>query len=306
MTLKAKTLISIVGPTAAGKTALSVRLAQELQAPIISADSVQVYRGLDIGSGKVITEEMGEVPHYLLDVMDPDAEFSAGKYGRAVEELLPDLFAESDTVLLVGGSGFYFQAVWDGFDAMPKVEAAVREQLNAEFAAGGLARLQEELERVDPETWGQIDQRNPVRIIRALEVWRSSGQPISAFRKRAVQPEKPYREIRVGLELERQALYRRIEARVVQMMAAGWLEEVRRVGERWGMECKGLQALGYRELVSHLKGEYDLDMAVELIQRHTRRYAKRQMTWFKRYPEIAWFAPDDHAEVWAYISKNLP
>ncbi|HHG85282.1 MAG TPA: hypothetical protein ENJ82_11100 [Bacteroidetes bacterium] len=171
---------------------------------------------------------------------------------------------------------------------MPVIGEGVREKLNAEFAGGGLKALQEELARVDPATWAGIDQRNPVRIIRALEVWRSCGKPVSAFRKKAKRRDMPYREERIGLEMERQALYRRIEMRVEQMMADGWLAEVQKIAGQWGLDCKGLQSLGYRELVAHLRGELGLVEAVELIQRNTRRYSKRQMTWFRRFEGIEW------------------
>ena len=298
-------LISILGPTAAGKTAFSIRLARELKAPVISADSVQIYRGLDIGSGKVTEEEMEGVPHYLLDVRNPDEDFSAGEYERTADALLERLFAEHDQVLLVGGAGFYFQAVWEGFDEMPALKEGVREALNTELEASGLQPLLDELQKVDAATWEVIDRNNHMRVLRALEVWRSSGKPISEFRGRKKAKAKTYRDIKVGIEVERQALYRRIEARVDMMMESGWLAEVEVVSQSCGLGCKGLQSLGYRELVSHLRGELELEEAVNLIKQNTRRYAKRQMTWFRRTKDIAWFAPEDEEQMWAHVMGQL-
>lgn len=303
-------LISLIGPTAAGKTALSIRLAKALNAPIISADSVQIYRGLDIGSGKVTEEEMDGVPHRMLDILAPDQEFNAGEYGRRVEELLKELFARHEVVLLVGGAGFYFQAVWHGFDEIPEVAPEVRQQLNAELEESGLETLLEELKSADPVTWEAIDRNNPVRVVRALEVWRGSGKPISFFRGRKQAKQNPWTDLKIGLQWERQALYRRIEARVDAMLEAGWLEETRQIAELYGMDCKGLQSLGYRELVNYLKGEMDpiaigLETTVGLIKQNTRRYAKRQTTWFKKDGEIQWFAPEQMEAILPWIRMKI-
>ncbi|MEM0995688.1 MAG: tRNA (adenosine(37)-N6)-dimethylallyltransferase MiaA [Bacteroidota bacterium] len=298
-------LISIVGPTAAGKTALSLKLAGGYAAPIVSADSVQVYRGLDIGSGKIRPEEMQGVPHYLLDVRDPDTDFSAGEYGRTVDALLEELFAQHPVVLLVGGAGFYFQAVWEGFDEMPAIKPGVREALNAEWKAEGLAPLGEELAAADPATWATIDRNNPMRILRALEVWRSAGRPISYYRGRRPPKLKSYTDLKVGIEVERSILYARIERRVEAMLAAGWLAEVEEVARLHGLDCKGLQSLGYRELVRYRRGELTWEDAVVQIKQNTRRYAKRQMTWFRRDPAIRWFGAEDGAALLDWVAVEL-
>lgn len=298
-------LISIVGPTGVGKSAVAMRLAQQLQCPIISADSVQIYRGLDIGSGKVSRDEQAQVRHYLLDILDPNEAFNAGEFARQCDVLLAELWQHHATVIVVGGTGLYFQAIWEGFDAMPEVEEAVRAQLNADLRDNGLAPLQAELERCDPATWAVIDQQNPARIVRALEVYRATGRPISAFRSGQKRRDNPWQDIKVGLELPRADLYARIDARVAQMMADGWLAETAAVMAAFGPACKGLGSLGYRELVGHLQGQYGLSEAVALIQRNTRRYAKRQFTWFRKYDDVRWFAPRDWDAIAQFVGESL-
>lgn len=300
-------LISIVGPTGVGKTAYALHLAQRLQCPVISADSVQIYQGLDIGSGKATLAERALAPHYMIDILPPDAQFNAGEFARQFDQLAAELFKDYRHLILVGGTGLYFQAVWEGFDEMPEVPEEIRLQLNAELTTeNGLANLQAELAAADAETWAVIDRQNPARIIRALEVWRATGMPISQFRKGEKRRQNPWQDIRMGLELPRELLYAKIEQRVEAMLAAGMLEETRRVGESFGLDCKGLESLGYREMVGFLRGEYDWEEAVRLMKRNTRRYAKRQFTWFRRYEDLKWFAPDAFEEMDAYIGGLLP
>ena len=283
-----KHLISIVGPTASGKTALSLALARHYAAPVISADSVQIYRGLNIGSGKVTEEERGEVPHFMLDRIALDEEFSAGMFEREVDALLERLWDQYDVVLLVGGAGFYLGAVWEGFDEMPEVEAGVREQLNREFAEKGLLPLLEELREVDASTFEVVDRRNQMRVIRALEIYRSTGKPISHFRNRKASKVKSYQDHKIGIEWPRSELYDRINRRVERMVEAGLVEEVRALLAQFGPEAKGLQSVGYKEVVAHLQGKASLEATISLIQKHSRRYAKRQGTWFKRHADIHW------------------
>lgn len=299
-----KQLISIVGPTGAGKSAVALQLAQSLGCPIISADSVQIYQQLNIGSGKVTKSEMGEVPHYLIDILPPDQDFSAGDFDRKVRALLPELFEKHDTVLLVGGTGLYFQAIWYGFDEMPVVAESVRAQVNLDLETNGLAALVAELKEVDQESWEKIDRNNPARVVRAIEVYRSSGKPISSFRKGERESKNEWQDVKIGIELPRELLYHGIEARVDQMLAEGWLAEVKEIAAEFGADCKGLQALGYRELLSFLKGEWRMETAVGLVKRNTRRYAKRQLTWFRRYDDINWFGPKDIPQIAAFLEKS--
>lgn len=304
-------LISIVGPTAAGKSNVAVQLAQALGCPVVSADSVQVYRGLDIGSGKLTTAEMQGVPHYMLDILDPGTVYSAAEYGAAVDVLLKELFEVHPVVLLVGGSGFYVSAVWEGLDAMPGIPEAVRQQLRNELAEKGLAPLVDELERVDPTTWARIDRQNPVRVLRALEVQRASGLPMSHFQQGRGKEKKAYSELRIGIELPRAELYARIEARVQVMLAQGWLDELKALVAAHGADCPALQSLGYRELLAYLQGQEsgagtpDWPSTVALIQQNTRRYAKRQWTWFRRYADIQWHGPDDLAAIRRSVEAAL-
>ncbi len=300
-----KTLLSIVGPTASGKTGLSLALAREHDAPIISADSVQIYRGLDIGSGKVTPAEMGAIPHHMIDVVDPCEEFSAGEYERRVDGLLKELFVTHDLVFLVGGAGFYLQAVWEGFDEMPEVQPGIREQLNAELAEKGLLPLVQELREVDLETFQQVDRRNPRRVVRALEIYRSTGTPISVFRTQKPPKEKSYRDLKIGWQWEREALYDRINRRVREMLAQGLEQEARSMYGQFGAECKGLQTVGYREWGAYFKGDIDLAEVQRLIQRNSRHYAKRQLTWFRRYGDIQWFPGGEVDGVRKWLAEEL-
>lgn len=299
-----KQVISIVGPTGAGKTNAAIYLARLLKCPIISADSVQIYQGLDIGSGKVTKAEMGGVPHYLLDILPPNADFSAGDFERSVRELIPQLFENHTHVVLVGGTGLYFQTIWYGFDAIPSVDEEVREKLNEELRENGLARLVDELKEADPITWEQIDRNNPARVLRALEIYRGTGKPISEFRKGKPAKENPWQDVKIGIDLPRDVLYRQIEARIEQMLADGWLKEIESLVSKFGIDCQGLQALGYRELLSFYRGELSYEAAIELVKRNTRRYAKRQLTWFRRYDDIKWFGPKDLEEIADFVQKS--
>lgn len=298
-------LISIVGPTGVGKTAYALHLAKRLDCAVVSADSVQIYQGLDIGSGKVTMAERQGIPHYLIDIVPPDGSLNAGEFALRLDELTDELFQQRRQVILVGGTGLYFQAIWEGFDEMPPVPEAVRGGLNAELAAAGLAPLLAELEAADPETWAAIDRQNPARVLRALEVWRATGIPISAYRTGAPKRRNPWKDIKIGLELPREVLYPRIELRVDQMLADGMLDETRRIAAEFGLDCNGLVSLGYRELVGYLRDEYDWEEAVRLIKRNTRRYAKRQFTWFRRYADIRWFGPQEFGQLDGFVDMEL-
>jgi len=285
-----KLLISIVGPTAVGKSGLAVQVAKAMQAPVVSADSVQIYRGLDIGSGKVTEAEKQGIPHYMLDIIDPVESFSAGHFGRSVDALLPDLFDRHEVVILAGGAGFYFHAVWNGMDDIPAVAPAIREGLNARLLSEGLDALVAELAQCDPVAHARIALNNPVRVIRALEVFQGTGKPFSEFQKLIGEKEKDYKELRIGLEMDRERLYDRINRRVELMVEGGLESEVRALMNQYGPDAKGLQSVGYREFVDFFKGNHDRAEAIRLIQRNSRRYAKRQYTWFRKAAGIEWFA----------------
>lgn len=300
-----KYLISIVGPTAAGKTGFALELARKFRAPVISADSRQVYKGMDIGTAKPRPEEIEGIPHYFFDEIEPSHSISAGEFGDRVDALLDELFTQQFLVLLVGGSGFYLQAVWEGLNEFPEVAPEIRETLNREMEEGGLEPLVQELKTSDPATWASIDRKNPVRVIRALEIFRATGEPISTFRTGPEKKEKNYRDIKLGLTMDRPVLYDRINHRVDMMMAHGLLDEVRGLLEKYGDEAPGLQSVGYIELVAYLKGECSLEEAVRLIKRNSRRLAKRQYTWFRRFPDIAWFESEEHRDMERHVFTQM-
>ena len=285
-------LVSIVGPTGSGKSAMAVALAQRFGTAVVSADSVQMYRGMDIGSGKVTSEEMQGVPHLMLDCVEPDQVLSAADFAAQAEAHIAALHLQQPLVLTAGGSGFYLQALLEGLDEMPAIPALVREQVREEFATQGLAGLLAELAVADPESYQRIDLKNPVRVCRAVEVFRASGRPLSSWQKGRAGIVKPYRQLMLGLKVERQELNARIDRRVDGMIAAGWLQEVEGLLQRFPKDAPGLGSLGYREMVDYLEGKQNWADTVALIKLHTHQFAKRQMTWFQRQQGLVWFAPD--------------
>ncbi|MEM8891823.1 MAG: tRNA (adenosine(37)-N6)-dimethylallyltransferase MiaA [Bacteroidota bacterium] len=284
-----KYVICIIGPTAVGKSALSLKLAQELGAEIISSDSRQMYRYLDIGTAKASKDELELVPHHFINSLNPDQEYNAADFEREAEALIQDLHKTSDAVIVVGGSTLYMDALWFGFDEMPAIDQEARKNLMQAHEERGLTVLLEELEEVDPETFEKIDRNNHARVIRALEVYRSSGKPISFYRKGKKPKESSWKYLKIGLNDDRDRLYKRIDQRVLQMIDDGLEEEVKELLERYGPHAPALQSIGYSEMISYLAGEIDRAEAIRLIQRNSRRYAKRQFTWFRRYEDIQWF-----------------
>jgi len=282
-------LLIIAGPTAAGKTELSLALALELGAEIVSADSMQVYRGMDIGTAKPTREERASVPHHMLDIVEPKAEFSVGEYLRLADEAIADIRARGKTPLVVGGTGLYIRALIHGIFEGPKADRGFRDGLLERERSGGPGTLHRELAENDPEAAARIHPSDLRRIVRALEVYRAEGMPITAMQKehRAGASVRPVRL--ACLSRERPDLYGRIDMRVDAMMEQGFLEEVRALrdaGCTRGMVS--MQALGYKQILAHLDGETTLDEAVKLIKRDTRRYAKRQFTWFRSEPGVVW------------------
>ncbi|MEO0397530.1 MAG: tRNA (adenosine(37)-N6)-dimethylallyltransferase MiaA [Cyanobacteria bacterium P01_A01_bin.137] len=300
------TLISIVGPTAVGKTRLSIQLAQHFGTEIISGDSRQMYRYLDIGTAKPDAEERAGIPHHLLDFLEPDQSYNAGQFERDVEALLPNLFAKHPVVIVVGGSTLYMDALWFGFHEMPEIPPAIRNQLNQRLQTEGLAALQQELAQVDPVTFERIDQQNPARIIRALEVFHASGTPISVFRKGREPKETPYRQLKIGLTDDRASLYERINHRVLQMLEAGLEQECTSLLEKgYSPDSQAFRSIGYQEMFPYLRGEMDQEEAIRLIQRNSRRYAKRQLTYYRRYPDIEWFQATEVDRVLPWVASKM-
>ena len=281
-------LLILVGPTAVGKTDLSLSLAEEINAEIISADSMQIYKGMDIGTAKPTREERARVPHHLIDIEHPRYEFSVGEYLRRAEEVIEDIKKRGKVPLVVGGTGLYVRALTEGIFEGPPADWVLREEL-LERERSEPGSLYRELERVDPEAARKIHPSDVRRTVRALEVYYKEGTPISAIHRehRSGVTRRPART--VGLRRARPELYKRIEARVDAMMAEGFLEEVVALkGRGCTRGMVSMQALGYKQFMAHLDGEVTLDEAVRLIKRDTKRYAKRQFTWFNADKSVRW------------------
>ncbi len=285
-----KTLIVIGGPTASGKTGLAVQIAKNYHTEVVNADSRQFYKELSIGTAKPKDEELEGVPHHLLGHLSVAEPYTIASYAEAAEKVLKALFERHNQVVLVGGSGMYIKALLQGVDEMPTISTELRDSLNQEFKEKGLDWLQNEVSTADPEFYNQTDTQNHARLLRALEVIRTTGKPFSHFRK-GTPKELPFQVKEIGYEWSREALYQRCDLRVDQMMAQGLLEEVTALEPFKHLQA--LRTVGYSELFSYLAGELTLPEAIELIKKNTRNYAKRQLTWFKnQHPEMQWFASD--------------
>jgi tRNA dimethylallyltransferase len=283
-------LVAVVGPTATGKSGLALDLAEELGGEIISADSVQVYRGFDIGTAKLSPEERRRVPHHLIDFLEPEAHYSAASFRNQADRIIHRLQGEGKAVFVVGGTGLYLKVLCWGLFHGPGGDPDLRETLRHKAEGEPEGYLHRELEKVDPEAAARLHPHDTFRILRALEVYRHSHKPLSQFQKEHGFRESPYLILKIGLTAERQQLYRRIESRVDSMMEKGWLREVQDLlNQGISPRAKPMQSLGYRRLVSFLAGELDWARAVNLIKQDTRRYAKRQIAWFKSDPDICWF-----------------
>ena len=288
----------IVGPTAVGKTAVAIQVARHFRTEIISADSRQIYKELAIGTAKPTEEELREVPHHFVNSHSIHQDYDAARFGEQALALTYDLFEKYDRVVVCGGSGLYVKALLEGFDDIPEVADEIRDQLIEEFEAKGLGWLQNKMRELDPDYFKKVDQHNPVRLMRALEVRIATGKSIASFQTQAKRI-LPFQVIKIGLELERARLYERIDSRMDAMIANGLFEEANAFYPHKSLNA--LQTVGYREIFEHIDGNYDREEAVRLLKRNSRRYAKRQLTWFKRDEEIRWFSPHDLAAIIEYI-----
>ncbi|MBN1197938.1 MAG: tRNA (adenosine(37)-N6)-dimethylallyltransferase MiaA [Bacteroidales bacterium] len=294
-------LIVITGPTAVGKTRLAIQLAESYSSEIISCDSRQFYNELNIGVAKPSHEELSTVPHHLIGFLSVMDSYNAYRFETDSLNLCDQLFQSNDKVVMVGGSGLYIHAVTHGMDDLPDPDPEIRLELKEKLFRDGVDVLLSELKRLDPAYYMKMDRANPKRLLRALEVCLATGIPYSLLRKgKSIQ--RPFKVIKIGLSMNRETLYKRINQRVDQMMDQGLLDEVASL-----IGCKHLNALntvGYKELFSFLEGYYTLDEAVEKIKTNTRRYAKRQLTWLKKDPEIRWFEPDGLEEIKSFINAK--
>ena len=283
-------LVVLAGPTASGKTALSIELAKQIGGSIISADSMQVYRHMDIGSAEVKPKEMQGIPHYLIDELNPDEEFNIVLFQKLASKYMQEIYAAGRIPILVGGTGFYIQSVLYGIDfSEERASGKIREELTAYAVRYGSEALHRELEKVDLPSANAIHPNNIKRVIRALEFYRQNGYPISEHNQTERQKPSPYAFAYFVLNEKREQLYQKIERRVDQMLAQGLLSEVealKNMGCHKGMVS--MQGLGYKELLSFLDGERTLPEAVSVLKRDTRRFAKRQLTWFRRERDVIW------------------
>lgn len=299
------TLIVITGPTAVGKTALCLGIAKHYDIPIINADSRQIYNDMRIGTASPTESQLAEVKHFLVGKLNLTDYYSASMFEQDVLEILKQQFYGPDSkniALLTGGSMMYIDAVCNGIDDIPTIEDEVRENLKKRLEEEGLERLCEELRLLDPEYYDIVDKKNTRRVIHGLEICYQTGKTYTSFRKRD-KKERPFNIIKIALNREREELYSRINKRVDQMIAEGFIDEARSL---YGLrELNSLNTVGYKELFDHFDGIYSLEEAIERIKGNTRRYARKQLTWFKRDPEVKWFHPDNVDEIINYISQQI-
>ena len=284
-----------------GKTELCLDIAKELGIPIINADSRQIYRELKIGTAAPTEEQLRQVRHYFVGTLSLTDYYSASMYEEQVMQLLPKLFQSSDYALLTGGSMMYIDAVCNGIDDIPTVDNETRNTLKQRLATEGLEALCEQLHQLDPEHWEIVDKKNPRRVVHALEICLMTGRTYTSFRTNA-RKERPFRIVKIGLNRERDVIYDRINRRVDSMMQAGLLDEARSLYHL--RHLNALNTVGYKEMFAHLDGTWSLDEAVERLKGNTRRYARKQLTWFKRDPQMLWFSPDDKQMILNHITKQ--
>ena len=297
-----KTLIVIVGPTAIGKTELAIKVAQHFNTEIVSADSRQFYKEMSIGTAKPSGDELQAIKHHFIDSHSIHEEFTVGDFEAQALSTLNAILQSKEVAVLVGGSGLFIKAITEGFDNLPKTEPGLRKELNQLFDLEGILPLQEKLQKLDPLYYQEVDLNNPQRIIRALEVSISSGQPYSSFRSHQTQT-RPFSIIKIGLNTQRETLYNRINARVDNMINAGLINEVKSLLPY--KHHNALNTVGYSEIFDALDGNLSMEVAIQNIKQNTRRFAKRQLTWFRKDVEIKWFEPEEKDQVLTYISTRL-
>ncbi len=283
-------LLIIIGPTAVGKSKLAIELAKKLDGEVISADSMQVYFGMDIGTAKPSKEELEDVPHHLINIIPPDKNWSVSDFVSNAKNIIKDIVKRDKLPIVVGGTGLYLNALIAGY-SFPVIEANkdIRERLEGEAKAFGSVHLYEKLKKADPDAASKIHFNDLKRIIRALEVFEITGKPMSLLQSKD-EENLPYETVIVGLDMERKKLYERIEKRVDQMLKAGLIDEVKKlIGEGYDRNLTSMQAIGYKEVAEHLHGKYTHDELVNILKQNTRNFAKRQMTWFRRFKNVNWF-----------------
>ncbi|MBQ2167852.1 MAG: tRNA (adenosine(37)-N6)-dimethylallyltransferase MiaA [Prevotella sp.] len=297
-----KTLVVILGPTGVGKTDTCIRVAKHFNVPIINADSRQIFQEIPIGTAAPTQVQQQEIIHYFVGNHHLDDYYSASMYEQDVLSLLEKLFTSQDIALMSGGSMMYIDAVCNGIDDIPTVDEQTRQWMKQRLHDEGLPALVEELRQLDPIHYDFVDKNNPRRVVHALEICHMTGKTYTSFRTNKIK-ERPFQILKIGLNLPREELYQRINQRVLNMIQEGWVEEALKVYPK--RELNSLHTVGYRELFDYLDGLYTLDEAIEKIQSNTRRYMRKQLTWFKRDQKIRWFSPNNIEEIINYISKSI-
>lgn len=297
-------VLVILGPTGVGKTKVSLEVADKLHGEIICADSRQIYRFMDIGTAKPEPEERRRIVHHLIDIVDPDEKFTVADFAREAKKIITDLMARKKQPVVVGGTGLYMRALTKGFFKGPGADTRVREKLKKQAKEKGKAFLHKKLGEIDPKAANKIHPNNLIRVIRALEVYELTGVPISQLQKNGDYQKKEFDFVKIGLNVKREKLYENIEKRVDQMINQGLLKEVRKLKELgYSEDLAPLKTLGYKELFSYLKGDLCLPEAVDMIKKNTRNYAKRQLTWFKKEEDIAWFDAETREMISRIVEK---
>jgi len=286
-------ILVLLGPTATGKSELAMSLAETFNGEIVNADALQVYRRLEVGTAKPASEDRQRIPHHLVDILEPDEPFSAGQFARLARTAIEDVHEASRLPIIVGGSGLYLRALLEGLSPIPAIQSMTRDLLKERFEREGLDLLRQELREVDPETEQRLAAGDTQRVLRALEVWTETSRTLSSWQEEKTD-EEPLEALKVGLTLPRSLLYDRIAERAEAMMDGGWVEEVRHLLESGltGSE-PAFQAIGYRQLVEHLRGHTSLSQALSSVIVSTRQYAKRQLTWFRREADVKWYGAED-------------
>lgn len=294
-----KRLIVVEGPTGAGKTAVSIALAKHFKTEVISSDSRQIYQGMTIGTAAITPDEMQGIPHHFVGVLEPTQSFNAFEYEQQALALIEQRFAVYNNLILCGGSMMYIDAICKGIDEMPDVDLSIRERLKARVEHEGLEALLPELAKADPSYYEAVDKKNPARVVHGLEVYLTTGKPISSFRKSAPK-KRPFDIVKIGVDLPRKELYNRIDMRVDQMLVDGLEAEARRFYPL--REYSALKTVGYREFFEFFDGHIPYDEAIRLIKRNSRHYAKKQLTWFRKDKDVQWFSPFELSNMISYLA----
>lgn len=296
------TLIIVLGPTGVGKSDISIQLAKHFHTEIISADSRQFFKELSIGTAVPSSEDLEIVPHHFIQNKSIHNYYNVSEYETEALCLINELFAKVNPIILTGGSMFYVDTICNGIDDIPTVDPEIRDDVIGWYEQNGIEALRERLLEIDPEYYRIVDLNNPKRLLHAVEIHQMTGQPLTSFRKKTIK-ERPFRMIKIGINQDRKVLYERINQRVLKMMDAGLLEEAKTVYPY--RKLNSLNTVGYKELFSYLDGECTLDEAIDLIQRNTRKYARKQLTWFRRDQQIKWFEPEQLQEIIEFVESKM-